>query len=139
MGTWGTIIKKSDAFADIYSEFFELHNEGGQPEIISKKIVDDNWEILELKEEKDSLWFALALAQWEAKSLDPKVSSTLQDINTSGTELKIWFNLGASQQDSKKRKIMLDKFLEKIESDRPKAKPRKREREKYRFLQVITV
>ncbi|HJS00634.1 MAG TPA: hypothetical protein VJ780_06835 [Flavobacterium sp.] len=126
MGTWGTAIKDSDVFADIYSEFFDLYNKGGQPEIISQKIVDDNWEILEIEEEKNSLWFALALAQWETKSLDLKVLLTIEDIITSGTDLKIWLELGASEQDIKRRKIALDKFLEKIKSDRPKAKPRKR-------------
>ena len=41
MGTWGTAIKDSDAFADIYSEFFDLYNKGGQPDTISKKIVTE--------------------------------------------------------------------------------------------------
>jgi len=126
MGTWGTAIKDSDAFADIYDEFFELYNKGGQPDIISKKVIDDNWEILEIEEEKNSLWFALALAQWETKSLDPKILSTVEEIISSGADLKIWLDLGASEQDIKKRKIALDKFLEKIKSDRPNAKPRKR-------------
>lgn len=130
MGTWGTAIKDSDAFADIYDEFYELYNKGGQPDTISKKIVDDNWEILEIEEEKNSLWFALALAQWETKSLDPKVLSTVEDIISSGADLTIWLDLGASEQDIKKRKIALDKFLEKIKSDRPKAKPRKRAKSK---------
>jgi hypothetical protein len=74
------------------------------------------------------LWFALALAQWETKSLDPKVLSKIEDIISSGADLKVWLDLGASEQDIKKRKIALDKFLEKIKSDRPKAKPRKREK-----------
>ena len=130
MGTWGTTIKDSDAFADIYSEFFDLYNKGGQPDIISKKVIDDNWEILEIEEEKNSLWFALALAQWETKSLDPKVLSTVEGIVSSGADLKTWLDLGASEQDIKKRKIVLDKFLEKIKSDRPKAKPRKRAKSK---------
>ncbi|MFM2387545.1 MAG: hypothetical protein RL660_2302 [Bacteroidota bacterium] len=128
MGTWGIAIKDNDAFADIYSEFFDQYNKGGQPEIIAKKIIDDNWEILEIEEEKNSLWFALALAQWETKSLDPKVLSTVEDIITSGADLKIWLDLGASEQDIKKRKIALDKFLEKIKLERPKAKPRKKEK-----------
>ena len=33
MGTWGTAIKNSDAFADIYSEYFDLYNKGGQPKV----------------------------------------------------------------------------------------------------------
>ena len=126
MGTWGIAIKDSDAFADIYSEFFDLYNKGGQPDIISQKIVDDNWEILEIEEEKNSLWFALALAQWETKSLDPKILSIVENIISSGADLKIWLDLGASEQDINKRKIALDKFLEKIKSDKPKAKPRQR-------------
>jgi hypothetical protein len=128
MGTWGTAIKDSDAFADIYSDFFDLYNKGGQPRIISQKVIDDNWEILEIKEEKNSLWFAIALAQWETKSLDPKILLTVEEIILSGADLKIWLDLGASEQDIKKRKIVLEKFLEKIKSDRPKAKPRKREK-----------
>jgi len=130
MGTWSTAIKDSDAFADIYSEFFDLYNKGGQPDIISKKVIDDNWEILEIKEEKNSLWFALALAQWETKSLDPKVLLTVENIISSGVDLKIWLDLGSSEQDLKKRKVVLDKFLEKLKSDRPKAKPRKRAKSK---------
>ena len=126
MGTWGTAIKDSDAFADIYDEFFELYNKGGHPEDISKKIITDNWEILEIEEEKHSLWFALALAQWETKSLEPKILSTIEEIVTSGTDIQIWSNFDATELDIKRRKIALDKFLDKIRSDRPKPKPRKR-------------
>ncbi|KFC20497.1 hypothetical protein [Chryseobacterium sp. FH1] len=130
MGTWGTSIKDNDAFADIYSEFFDLYNKGAEPNVISKKVFDDNWEILEIEEEKNSLWFALALAQWETKSLEPKILSAVEEIIISGADLKTWLDLGASEQDIRKRKIVLDKFLEKIRSDRPKAKPRKRVKSK---------
>lgn len=125
MGTWSTTIKGNDAFADVYSEFFDFYNKGELPETISKKIIENNWEILEIEEEKHNLWFALALAQWETKSLDPKVLSTVEEIITSGSDLKIWLEVGASEQDIKKRKVVLDNFLEKIKSDRPKAKQRK--------------
>ena len=126
MGTWGTAIKDNDAFADIYSEFFELYNDGGQPSEISEKIIKENWEILEIEEEKHSLWFALALAQWETKSLDAKVLETVDTIITSGADLIIWAELGASENDLSRRKIALDTFLEKLKSDKPKAKSRKR-------------
>jgi hypothetical protein len=128
MGTWGTAIKASDAFADIYHEFFDLYNKGGEPTRISKKIIEDNWEILEIEEEKHSLWFALALAQWETKSLDPKILATVTEIISSGADLKTWLDLGASEQDIKKRKIALEKFLKKIKSDRPNPAPRRRPR-----------
>jgi len=126
MGTWGTAIKDNDAFADVYSEYFDLYNKGGKPETITRKIISDNWEILEIEEEKNSLWFALALAQWETKSLEPKILSTVEDIILSGTDVKIWIDLGINERDIKKRQIALNKFLEKIKSDRPKAKPKKK-------------
>jgi hypothetical protein len=130
MGTWGTAIKDNDSFADIYDEFFDLYDKGGQSDIISKKIIDGNWEILDIEEEKNSLWFALALAQWETKSLDPEVFATVENIVSSETDVKIWVNSGASEQDIKKRKIALDNFLKKIQSDRPSKKPRKRTKSK---------
>lgn len=126
MGTWGTAIKDNDAFADIYSEYFDLYNKGGKPETITRKIISDNWEILEIEEEKNSLWFALALAQWETKSLEPKILSTVENIILSGNDVKIWIDLGINERDIKKRQIALNKFLEKIKSVRPKAKPRKK-------------
>ncbi len=130
MGTWSTAIKDSDAFLDVYGEFFDLYNKGGQPEIISKKIIEDNWEILEIDEEKHSLWFALALAQWETKTLDQSVLSRVEQIITSGADLALWYQTGASEQDVKKRNTVLNNFLEKIKSSRPKVKPRKRAKQK---------
>lgn len=136
MGTWGIAIKDSDAFADIYSEFFDLYNKGGHPEDISQKITMDNWEMLEIEEEKHSFWFAIALAQWETKSLEPKVLSTVENIISSGDDLKIWLNLGSTEEDIKKREIALYQFLEKLKSDRSKAKPRKKEKSKTAIFSV---
>ena len=52
----------------------------------------------------------------------------MRSLTSSGEDLKIWYELGASEQDIKKRKIVLEKFLAKIKSDRPKAKPRRRKK-----------
>ena len=109
MGTWGTSIKDSNAFADIYSEFFDRYSKGEQSDNISQRITADIWEMLEIEEEKHSFWFALALTQWETKSLDAKVLSRVENIITSGNDLKLWLDFGASEQDIKKRRIL--KFL----------------------------
>lgn len=126
MGTWGTAIKNSDAFADIYNEFYELYNKGGQPNIISKQIVKGNWEMLEIEEEKHSFWFALALAQWETKSLDPEILRKVENIINSEADIKIWTDLGVDKKDIAKRKNALDKFLGKLHSEKPKAKARRK-------------
>ncbi len=126
MGNWGTGIKQSDAFADVYDTFFDRYNDGQNPSDISKQIAKDLSEILDNDEEKHEFWFALALAQWETKSLDKNVLATVQDIITTHADLKLWENLGAPETDLKKRKIALDKFLIQIKSDRPKQKSRKK-------------
>jgi hypothetical protein len=126
MGTWGTAIKSNDAFMDIYDEFFDLYNKGEEPIEISQKIINKNWEILEIDEEKHNLWFALALAQWETKSLTPEILSKVEKIVTSKADLKVWTELDDSEQNIKKRAVVLEKFLEKIKSERTKAKPRKK-------------
>ncbi|MFC1224620.1 hypothetical protein ACFE6N_12470 [Pedobacter sp. BG31] len=126
MGTWGTSIKDNDAFADIYSEFFDQYNKGAEPHAISEKIINDNWEILEIEEEKNSLWFALGLALWETNSLNPQILNKIEKIIESGEELKIWLDLGASAGDIKKRRISLEKFIDKLRTNRPKPKPRKK-------------
>lgn len=130
MGTWGTGIKDNDAFADVYSEFFDEYNKGGDPCKISKNIIERNWEISEIEEERNSLWFAIGLAQWETKSLDVEILKKIEDIISSGDELNVWLNLGATENDIKKRQVVLEKFLEKLKSDRPKAKPRKKVKQK---------
>jgi hypothetical protein len=126
MGTWGTAIKDNDAFADIYGEFCELYNKGNKPEDVSRKLRADYWEVLEIEEEKHSYWFAFALAQWETKSLESDVLSMVENIVSSGDDLKLWRESGASEKEIAKRRAALDKFLKKINSDRPKAKARRR-------------
>jgi hypothetical protein len=112
MGTWGTAIKDSDAFADVYTEFFNLYNKGEQPDNISSTIKSSYNAMLDIEEEKHGFWFALAFAQWETKSLDSEVLSKVEKIIYSGDDLQLWLDLGASNQDIKKRKIALDGFLE---------------------------
>lgn len=126
MGSRSTAIKDSDAFADIYGEFYDLYDKGYEPQDITLKLMINYAEILEIEEEKNDFWFAIALAQWETKSLDTKVLSTVDYIITSGADIKLWQDLGATDHDLKKRKQALDKFLEKVKSDRLKAKERKK-------------
>lgn len=47
-------------------------------------------------------------------------------IVKSGSDLEVWRQLDAGERDIKKRKIVLDKFLSDLQSERPKSKPRKK-------------
>lgn len=47
MGTWNTSIKGNDASSDIYSDFFDLYNDGKNPVEISKILFTDYQEVLD--------------------------------------------------------------------------------------------
>ena len=84
MGTWGTAIKSNDTSSDIYADFFELYNEGQEPAEISKKLIKDNTELINNPDDCNNLWFVLALAQWETKSLEQELYEKVKSIIESG-------------------------------------------------------
>ena len=126
MGTWGTAISSNDTYSDIYSEFIDLYDDGLEPSEISRKIIRDNNELIEDSEDKNNFWFALAMAQWQCKSLDPDILQRVKTIIESGEDIKIWEQLGADKQDIKKRIKSLNSFLNKLSKEKDKPLKRKR-------------
>ena len=122
MGTWGTNIKDNDTTADIYADFFENYNNGENPNEITKNLVAKNKYLIENPDDKNNFWFAIALAQWETKSLDEDIFLKVENIIKSENDLKVWEDLDASDKDIKKRKLVLEKFLEKIKTAKKIAK-----------------
>jgi hypothetical protein len=120
LGTWGTAIKSNDTSADIYADFFDLYNDGKEPTEIKNKLISDN------PNGTNDFWFTLALALWETKSLPNDILEKVREIIESESDLKVWKELDASESDIKKRKVVLDKFLIKLESEKAKPKARKR-------------
>ncbi len=130
MGHWGTGISSNDTFEDIKDEFFELYNKGYEPTEITQKLVSSNQEIIDDKEDGNNFWFALALCQWECKELEPELLKRISKIVESGTDIELWKELGAEKSELTKRQKALDKFLEKLNSD--KNSPKKRKKKVYR-------
>lgn len=122
MGTWGTAISSNDTYADIYSEFFDLYNDGLDVTEISKKLISTNQEIINDTEDSNNFWFALAKAKWECKQLDKELFDRISEIVETGADLELWRQLDADEKDIKKRKVILDKFLTDLKTERPKAK-----------------
>ena len=87
MGTWGTNIKENDTSGDIYDSFFELYNAGQNPIDISAKLISDNSELIDNPDDCNNFWFALALAQWETKSLDANIFEKVKTLIESGNDL----------------------------------------------------
>lgn len=126
MGAWGTSISSNDTYADIYGSFFDLYNDGQGVVEISNQLISEHEEIINDPDDSNNFWFALAKAQWECKQLDPELFARVKRIVETGLDLEVWKQLDAEEKDIRKRKIVLDKFLIDLQTDRPKAKARKK-------------
>lgn len=126
MGSWGIAISSNDTYSDIYNEFFELYNNELDIAEISNKLIADNQETISDTDDSNNFWFALAKAQWECKQLDKDILERVKKIIETDADLEIWQRLDADEKDIKKRKAVLDKFLTELQSERPKAKSRKK-------------
>lgn len=126
MGTWGTAISSNDTYADIYSDFFDLFNDGLDVAEISKKLIADNQETINNTADSNNFWFALAKAQWECKQLDKAIFDRVKKVIEIGADLEVWRQLEADEKNIKKRKAVLDKFLADLQTEKPKAKSRKK-------------
>ena len=126
MGAWGTAISSNDTYADIYGGFFDLYNDGFDVAEISKRLIAENQETINDKDDCNNFWFALAKAQWECKQLDKEIFNRVKKVVETGSDLEVWRQLDADEKDIKKRKVILDKFLADLQTERPKAKSRKK-------------
>lgn len=126
MGHWGVSIKSNDTFADIYADFFELYNEGQEPQVVSEQIKEKYSDLADDHEDGHDFWFALAQAQWDCKALQNDVYSKVKGIIDSGQNLNLWKELGANEKEIQKRKDILQTFLAQIETERPTPKKRKK-------------
>jgi len=126
MGSWGTAISSNDTYADIYGEFFDLYNDGLSVDEVSKKLISENEDMINDPEDANNFWFALAKAQWECKQPDKDIFEKVRQIIETGQDLEVWRELEADEKDIEKRKLVLDKFLADLQTERPKAKARKK-------------
>lgn len=126
MGTWGTGISSNDDFADVYGEFFDLYNDGKSVPEITDLVISRNSEMLGMPEAANNVWFAIAKAQWECKQLQPEIYDRVKTIIDSEADLILWADLGANKAEIAKRRSVLSKFLSQLQSNRPKAKSRKK-------------
>ena len=122
MGTWGKNIHDNDTFQDIYTSFFYEYNLGRNPIEISKKLIEENKDIINDIDDSNHFWFALSLAQWETKSLDPKIHLTVKEIIKEGKNIEQWKDLDINAINERQK--YLTAFLAKIETKKEKAKKR---------------
>ena len=126
MGTWSEKIDGNDTFCDVYDYFFEMYNEGESPEVITAEIRDVLSFMFEDYDDEYPSLFALALAQWETKSLQKDVFEKVKSIIENGEDLEKWRKEGIGKTSLKKREKYFNDFLAKISKEKPVAKRRKK-------------
>ena len=87
---------------------YYLYNEEGQI------VIEDNTDE----------WFAYALCLWECKSLTENILSVIENIISSGIDIKNWQELGAEPKEVEKRKKLLKELLAQLHSEKKTAKRR---------------
>ena len=128
MGAWGTGITSSDTFSDIYHDFFDAYNAGGEVGDVSAALEARHKEIILDPDSANEFHLALAKAQWECGSLAPAVRDIVKDMVRSGGEAERWKRLGASEKDVAKRQEAMEAFWEKLSTDNPSPKKRVKKR-----------
>lgn len=139
MGIFNPSIIGNDTFLDIYNYFFELYNEGANPDEISQKIIHEYSEMFNNYEDKNNALFALAQAQWETKALDIDIFKRIKLIVENGEDIKLWHELGANEKLIQKRKANLQKFINQISSEKERAKRRIRQRRKFTQTYIVSI
>ena len=134
MGNWSAKINDSDSFQDIYQNFFNLYNQGGNPVDITKQIQEEFADMFIDFDDKNNCLFGLALAQWETKSLESTLYKQVKEIIETKNDIEKWKQLGADYKTLEKRQKELVRFLSQISIEREK--PKRRVLPKYIFTEV---
>ncbi len=135
MGTWGISISSNDTFAEVYDSYFNYYNDNWEIDLIVNQLEKDYDETIEIEEDANNFWFALAKALWECNALNVTILNKVKEIVNSGHDLRIWKELEASEQDLKKRKAVLDNFL--IQISTPKDHPKARKKIKVKLVPSV--
>jgi hypothetical protein len=133
MGTWNTGILGNDTSKDVYERYFELYNNGMEKSEINSKINTEFKDELLDNEDRYNTLFAIAYAQWQINQLDPNVHKKVLAIINSGSDIKLWKDLGANEKQIVERQKKLDKFINIISIVKEKPKRRKKVRNPFTF------
>lgn len=122
MGSWGTGIEDDDLVADVLGVFDDRLKSGDSVSLATENVLAQFSESLKDSDEEPIVWIAIAKAQWAYGELAPLVLDRVRAFITAGMGLDRWKEAGDSELQ--KRKLKLNRFLEKIEQDNPKPKRR---------------
>ena len=117
MGAWGTGLYSSDLATDVRNDYCEMLVFHYSHEKAVKRLVQE-YELLEDDPYNAAGWFALADSAWKYGHLDDELKRRVQRLYDEEAEKKLWAD---SPEDFKKRKAVIARLLEKIQTPREKA------------------
>ena len=119
MGAWGPAIFSDDEAADV-RDSFKLYI-GDQQDVgaATDAIVSDFGASFDHPEHNPAFWLGLALTQWAAGWLDPRVAANAFRVIDNGSDLKKWEDAGLRRR----RTSALSTARRRLESTAPPAKP----------------
>ena len=138
MGNWDTKITSNDTFQDVYRAYFALYNDGVEVAIITKRIESDFSDNFQDYDDRNSSLFGLALAQWESKSLDPKLFDQIKQIIETESDLELWKESGGNDKTLTARRKALEKFLVQLCKERDTAKRRYKGKFHFEKINLVT-
>lgn len=120
MGAWGTSLYANDTTCDIRGDYVDMLRRGKTNEEVTKKLIQDNQEIMGDVEEEPLFWFSLADTQRNYGRLQPEVKEKALYFLSQDDELERWRESGEKQL--KAWMNTLDKLKEKLLSPQPPEK-----------------
>jgi len=117
MGAWGTGLYQDDTTCDIKDTYVNLLKVGYTNIDATNYLIEHNTDTLSDEEEAPLFWFALADTQHKYGRLLPEVKDEALKYIDLGTDLERWKD---TKKQYYKRKDVLDKLKEKLNSPQPK-------------------
>jgi len=130
MGTWGPGVDEDDVFVDVYQEFMDAYDEGGEPNTLRESIREEMALYFDDRDGASSALFALAQACWDTKSLTDALLEEVRVRIESCADQRSMSSRDATEEFMLERQAHLVKFIEKLSTPRKSKKRRNRNKDK---------
>lgn len=120
MSIWGSGIYQNDVSDDVRSYFRDQLHRGKDATQITTELLDSFREEITDSDDRPNFWLALADVQWDMGRLLPEVKSNAMACLSDGSALLPW--AGLSSRELTKRKRVLEKLTEKLNTPQPTEK-----------------
>lgn len=120
MSIWGPGLYQNDVSDDVKSYFRDQLHRGKNADQITRELMDSFREEIADLCDRPNFWLALSDVQWDTGRLLPEVKAQALACLSDGSALLPWEE--ASKKDRAKRKQVLEKLVEKLNTPQPPEK-----------------